>query len=168
MAWIEYIILLAASVFGLLLVAMTWPGLWVMAMASLVYALVTRERYLGVRTLLAILVLALAAELTEFLLGKTAIGRAGGGRAAGIGAAVGGLAGGIFLTLVPIPIISTIVGICVGTFVGAAAGELYISRRPSVALGVGWGAAKARIWALAAKLAVGGVMFLLIAWTAWP
>jgi uncharacterized protein YqgC (DUF456 family) len=168
MAWIEYIILLASGVFALLLVALTWPGLWLMTMASLIYALVTHERYLGVRTLLTVFILTLAAEVAELLLGKTAIGRAGGGRTAGIGAAIGGVAGGIFLTFIPIPVISTIVGICLGTFIGAAAGEMYGSRRPGVALGVGWGAAKARVWALAAKLIVGAVMFLLIAWTALP
>jgi hypothetical protein len=167
-AWIEYAMLLAAGAFGLLLVALTWPGLWLMTLASLLYALLTRGRFLGARTLLFVFTLTLAAELAELLLGRTAIGRAGGGRSAGIGAAVGGTAGGIFLTFIPIPIISTIVGICLGTFLGAAVGEFYGSRRPAVALGVGWGAAKARVWALMAKLIFGGAIFVIIAWMAWP
>jgi uncharacterized protein len=168
MAWIEYAILLLTGAFGLVLVALTWPGLWLMSMAALIYALMTHGRHLGVRTVVAVFVLALAAELVELVLAKTAIGRAGGGRAAGLGAAIGGTAGGIFLTFVPIPVISTIVGILLGTFLGAVIGELYGSQRPGVALGAGWGAAKARLWALLAKLIVGGAIFLLIAWTAWP
>ena len=168
MAWIEYVTLLAAGLFGILLVALTWPGLWLMAMACLVYALLTRERYLGFKTLAVVFVLALAAEIAEIILGKIALNRAGAGRAAGIGAAVGGLAGGIFLTFVPIPIVSTIAGICIGTFVGAAVAELYASHRPRAAIGAGWGAASARIWALAVKLVVGGLIFVTVAWTAWP
>jgi uncharacterized protein YqgC (DUF456 family) len=168
MIWLLYILLLLTCLTGLLLVLLMLPGLFLMAAASGVYTLLTRAHYLGIRTLLMILLLAVIAELLEMSLGGLVTRRAGGSAGAITGATIGGIAGGIFLTFIPIPIIGTIVGICLGTFLGAAGVELLAGRAKTHSIGVGVAAVKGRIGGVIAKLMIGTAMLLLILWAAWP
>jgi uncharacterized protein len=168
MIWLLYILLLVSCLIGLLLVLVMLPGLFLMAAASAVYTLLTRAHYLGLRTLLVILVLAVVAELLEMSLGGFVTRRAGGSGGAITGATIGGIAGGIFLTFIPIPIVSTIVGICLGTFIGAVSVELLAGRAKSHSIGIGVAAVKGRLGGVVMKLTIGLAMFLVILWTAWP
>jgi uncharacterized protein YqgC (DUF456 family) len=168
MVWLYYILLLLIAAGGLVLVTFTLPGLWVMTGASAIYALITHERHLGPKTLITLFLVSLIAEILELTLGGAAAKRAGGGRKAMVGGLVGGILGGIFLTFIPIPIISTIVGICLGSFLGAAIAELLGGQAAVHSLRVGLGAAKGRFQGILAKLALGICMFLLILIAAFP
>ena len=168
MIWLYYILLLLISLGGLVLVAFTLPGLWVMTGASAIYALITHEKHLGAKSLITLFLVSLAAEVLELTLGGAAAKRAGGGRRAMIGGLIGGILGGIFLTFIPIPIVSTIVGICLGSFLGAAAFELLGGEEAGHSLRVGWGAAKGRFQGIISKLVLGICMFLLILIAAFP
>jgi uncharacterized protein YqgC (DUF456 family) len=95
MIWLGYFFLLLVALAGWALVVLTWPGLWLMTGAAAAYALATHAHYLGVRTLLVLLGLTIAAEILEWVLAKSAARKSGGGTSGAVGAFVGGLAGGI-------------------------------------------------------------------------
>ena len=161
MAWLYYLILFIVLIAGWLMTIVTLPGLWLMAGALAAFGLITGwDRYVGWHSVIAMLVLAGIAEVIE--LGAGAAGsKVGGGRRRGmIGALIGGVVGAICLTgLVPIPVVGTIIGVCLGTFLGAAIAELS-DRGVGHSMRVGAGAAGGRLAGILAKLAFGFLMLL--------
>lgn len=169
MIWAYYLLLQAVVALGLMLVIVTLPGLWLITAAAAAYAIVTHHRHLlGIETLLVLLGLTLVAEFVELFLTGFATRRAGGGKSAMTAATVGAVAGGIFLSFIPIPIVGTLMGICLGAFVGAAGAEMLGGRRIDHSIGVGLSAVKGRLMGVAAKVAFGFVMWIIILWMAWP
>jgi uncharacterized protein YqgC (DUF456 family) len=168
MIWLLYLTLLAFAALGLLFAAMLLPGLWLTTSVAAAYAALTHERFLGIKSLITIFALTVAADFLESYVGRAAALKSGGGRHSILGAAIGGTAGGIFFTFIPIPIISTILGVCLGVFVGASCGEFLSGKHPTHSLRVGLSAAKGKVFGLAAKLVLCAVMWIVIAWTAFP
>jgi uncharacterized protein YqgC (DUF456 family) len=148
---------LLAHVVGLLLIPLALPGLWLQVVATLVMTLATGRPGLGWTGLFA--VLALVAEIVEFLSGRWGARRYGGSSAAGWGALLGGLAGALIGG--PIPILGSILMSFVGTFAGALLGEMYAVRTAAPDLRVGYGAVVGRVIGVATKLAMGFVMLSL-------
>jgi len=167
MIWLYYVLLILIAVCALALVVVTLPGLWVMTAAAAIYALVTHERHLGFKSLAALFVLSLGAEILEMTAGGAAARKAGGERRAAIGALLGGIVGGIVGSFV-FPLVLTIVGVCLGSFVGAAGFEFLGGGEASHSLDVGWAAAKGRFVGVMMKLAVGIVMLLVTIIAAFP
>jgi uncharacterized protein YqgC (DUF456 family) len=161
MAWLYYLLLLVFELAGIAITVMTLPGLWLMLAAAAVYALLTHGNYIGWWTLATLLVLATVAEIIEFTSSGAGAKRAGGGRAGLWGALLGGLLGGIFLSFIPIPVLSTLVGVCLGTFLGAMIGELAFGREITHSLKIGFGAAKGRLFGTFIKLGFGCVMLMI-------
>src|SRR5579872_151147 len=145
MIWLYYILLILVSICGIALVTVTLPGLWLMTGAAAIFAIITHERGVGAKTLLALFILSLIAEILEFTAGGAAARKAGGGRRAAVGALIGGIVGGIVGSIV-LPLVLTIVGVCVGSLVGAAGFELLGGGEAVHSLRVGWGAAKGRFY----------------------
>ncbi|MCC6425009.1 MAG: DUF456 domain-containing protein [Phycisphaerales bacterium] len=169
MHWVYYAILILISLTGWILNLFLLPGLWLMVAAAAGYAWITSGWYLGIKSLVFLLVLAVLAELGEFVAGSAGAKKAGGTRRAMAGAIVGALVGGILFTgLVPIPILGTLVGVCLGAFLGAGIIELSIRRELWHSTRVGLGAAQGRLVGILIKLLIGLAMFLLAAWTAIP
>jgi uncharacterized protein len=166
--WLYYVLLIIFLLGGLVLVAFTLPGLWLMTAASAGYAALTHFKYVGLYTLITLLALSLIAEIIDFCWGGVAAKQAGGGKPSVIGGLVGGILGGIFLTLIPIPVISTIVGICLGSFLGAALLEMLYGRQTYHSIQIGIGAAKGKFLGIVTKFIFGGVMFLMILFIAAP
>jgi hypothetical protein len=166
--WCFYLVLLAASFAGLLLLAFALPGLWLMTAACGIYALFTHEHYIGGHTLLFLFGVTLLADIADMAWSKLAMRRAGGSRRGAIGGIIGGIIGGFASILVPIPVLATIIGICLGVFIGAAIGELTGGRSPTHALGVGMAAAKGKLATYVVKLAIGCAMILVIIVMGWP
>jgi len=167
MVWAYYILVLLIAAAGQLMVLVTLPGLWLMAAASAGFCLLTHHRYLGGKTLIALLVLAVLGEVLEIGIGGAAARQAGGSRRAMLGGIIGAIAGGIIGSFV-LPIVLTIVGVCIGSFVGAALFELAGGGTIDHSLIIGVGAAKGRLVGVAVKFGIGLAMLLLIAWTALP
>lgn len=167
MIWLYYLLLLLVAIAGLALVAITLPGLWVMTGAAAIFAWITHGHEIGEKTLIALILLSLVAEVLEFTAGGAAARKAGGGRRAAIGALLGGIAGGIIGSFI-FPVLLTIVGICIGCFVGAAVGELSAGGQAVHSLQVGLGAAKGRFVGVLLKLAFGIVMLIWIVIAAFP
>jgi len=166
MVWILYFLLLISGLIGLVLVILTMPGLWLISTMAAVYALFTH--HLGLKALAALVVLSLIAEVLELTLMGREARRAGGRRGTGVGACVGGVFGSVLGSLIPIPIVGTIFGLCLGCFIGAAAVEWLGGSRTRKSIEVGIGAAKGRAYGVASKLIIGCAMILLIMIEGWP
>lgn len=168
MAVVYYILLFLLLLTGLAITVMTLPGLWLMLAAAGAYAWLTGGAFLGWKTLATLLVLAGLGEVVELAFAGGGAKKAGAGRRGTWGALIGGLLGGIFLSFIPIPVISTLVGVCIGTFLGAMVGELSGGREFGHSAIVGVGAAKGRLMGTLAKTALGGLMMGLTLWVALP
>jgi uncharacterized protein YqgC (DUF456 family) len=153
--WLYYILLLILCVVGLFINILGLPGLWLMVAAYGAYWWATASRdYVGVWSTVTIIVLALLAELVEFLAGAAGSKAAGGSKRGMAGAIIGGIVGGLAGTPL-LPVVGTIVGACLGSFIGAFVIELAIGRTHDDSLKIGIGAAKGRFMGIVAKLAFG-------------
>jgi uncharacterized protein YqgC (DUF456 family) len=161
MFWLYYSILFLTLLSGLAITLMTLPGLWVMLVSALLYGWATHWHYIGRWTLIALFLMAAVAEAIELFSSGAGAKKAGGGRPGLIGALVGGILGGIFLSFVPIPIISTLIGVCLGTFLGATLAESVAGRELQDSALIGLGAAKGRLFGTFIKVGFGGMMFIL-------
>jgi uncharacterized protein YqgC (DUF456 family) len=153
--WLYYILLLILCVVGLFINILGLPGLWLMVAAYGAFWWATASRgYVGVWSAVTIIVLALLAELVEFLAGAAGSKAAGGSKRGMAGAIIGGIVGGLAGTPL-LPVVGTIVGACLGSFIGAFVIELAIGRTHEDSLKIGVGAAKGRFMGIVAKLAFG-------------
>jgi len=147
------LVLLAASVAGLLLIPFGLPGLWVIVLGIVTYGWLTDFRTLSAGLVALAIGLALLGEVVEAWVGFRFAQRYGGSRRAGWGALLGGLVGA--LVGVPVPVVGSVVGGFVGAFAGAALFEYTRARRSGGAVRAGWGAVLGRATAVAVKMALG-------------
>ena len=148
-----FALLALAQVAGLLLVPLGLPGTWLQVVAIGAFAWATRAGATGWTAFGAALLLAVAAEVIEFVLGGRFARKYGGSRRAGWGAILGGLIGAF--VGIPIPIIGSVIGAFIGAFAGAAVLEMTKNPEMRGAMRVGWGAFVGRLAAAAMKSAVG-------------
>lgn len=159
-----HILLLLFLLAGLASILFGLPGIWIMVVAAALHALITGAAYISWWTILALVGLGVVAEILEFALGVAGAKKAGGGARSAWGALIGGFLGALFLSFIPIPIISTIAGACMGAFMGAFAGQYWARRDAGHSLRVGYEAAKGRLWGTIAKLVFGVIVFAIALW----
>jgi uncharacterized protein YqgC (DUF456 family) len=160
MVWLYYLLMLIVLLLGWAVNILGLPGLWLMVAAYGLYGWLSGWNvYVGWPSLIIVVVLAVLAEIVEFLAGAAGSARAGGRKRGMIGAIVGGFLGAIFLSVIPIPVVAQVIGACLGAFIGAAVMEL-TDKDFVHAMRVGVGAAKGRFMGIVSKLAFGGLMFL--------
>lgn len=160
-----YALLAVAQVVGLLLIPFGLPGIWLQVGALAVYGYFTGFTSIGPAAIVVATVLALVAEVIEFVLGGRFARQYGGGSRSAWGAIVGGIVGAVLG--VPVPIIGSVIGAFVGSFAGAALFEYSSRRELRGSMRVGWGAFLGRLAATAVKSAIGvavAVLALLAAW----
>lgn len=148
-----YALLVLAQVAGLLLIPFGLPGTWLQVLGLVGFAALTDFRLVGAVPIVAVLVLAAAGEVIEFMLGGRYARKYGGSKRAAWGAILGGLVGAF--VGVPVFLIGSVIGAFIGAFAGAALMELTRSPDHRAALRVGWGAFVGRLVATAAKSAIG-------------
>ena len=164
---VYYILLLLLMLVGLFVNIMGLPGLWLMVVSYVGYALATGwDTYVGWPSIVILVLLGLAAELVEFFAGAAGSAAAGGRKRGMLGAVLGAVIGGIVGTPI-LPIVGTIVGACAGAFVGAAAME-FTDKDAAHAMRVGVGAFKGRFWGIVWKTAFGLMMFFVAALAGIP
>ena len=148
-----YVLLAVAQIVGLLLIPFGLPGLWVQVGALAIFAWATDFATVGLYSVGIVFLLALLAEIAEFLLAGGFARRYGGGRRAAVGAMVGALTGAI--VGVPVPLLGSVVGAMLGSFVGATLFELTRGTGATPAARAGWGAVLGWITAVALKAGLG-------------
>ncbi len=147
---------IAIMVVSLFLIPIGLPGIWIMVLvlfagtwAGLVHWIV----------LLALLALAIAAELVEWAAVDRLGRRYGGTRRTFWGALAGGILGAI--VGVPVPLLGSLLGVLVGTFAGATLVTWHELRDRDGAVRAGWGATLGRTFAIALKVATGLVILVI-------
>ena len=168
--WIFYFVMLLFLFTGMVITFITLPGLWLMLITAAVYAMLTHFHFIAVKTLAALLGMALVGEIVELGCSGRGAKRAGAGRRGLWGAIIGGVIGGFGLSFV-IPFgfpLSTILGICIGTFAGATLGELSGGQTLGRSALIGLSATTGRVMGTIAKGAIGGAMLLLTLWVGLP
>lgn len=139
---------------GVVLTAITLPGIWLMVLAAMLCTLWQPDLY-SLWTLGVVLAIAIGAEIAEALSSAAGSAKTGGSKAGVVGSLVGSIIGLVAGTiLLPIPIVGSIVGGIVGAGLGALFAERGIAKRPwGEAYRSGKGAAVGRALATVIKTA---------------
>src|SRR2546426_4117183 len=119
------------TIFGLVLVLLGLPGLWVMVAGLVGYGWLTDFRSVGVATITVVLGLAFLGEIIEAWLGFRFARTFGGSRRSAWGALSGGIVGAVMG--VPPPLLRSVIGAVLRSFVGAALFVDSLSPRPQAA-----------------------------------
>jgi uncharacterized protein YqgC (DUF456 family) len=162
-----YLLLLLFLIGGLCIVIVSLPGLWVMALAAAVYAVLTKLALITPRVLLVLVSMALVAEIIDFVAAGAGAKRAGASRRGLIGAVLGGIIGAFVFTI-PLWVVGTLVGVCIGTFLGALIGELSGGKEIGQSVRIGANATAGKLVGILFKLSFGALMLLITMWYAWP
>jgi uncharacterized protein YqgC (DUF456 family) len=149
----QLLILAAVIILSLVLIVLGLPGLWIMIASAVVYNMVVPGDPIGWFSLVAVTVLALAAELLEFTMTAQYARKYGGSRRAGWGAIIGGIIGA--MVGFPVPIIGPVIGAFVGSFCGALVAEITAGSSPGDATRVAKGALIGRVMSTVLKIGIG-------------
>lgn len=145
---------------ALVMIPIGLPGTFLQVAAAVAVAMLSDGTRMSWTWVGVFLLLAIVAEVVEFLCGQWGARRFGGSRAAGWGALVGGIAGA-FVGGIPLPIVGAILMSFFGTFVGAIAGEMWQRGQVEPNLRVGTGALIGRVVGVGTKLCVAFVILIL-------
>lgn len=162
MALLLLAIVLIAS---LIMIPFGLPGLWVMLGAAVIYSATGGGASIGTATLVLVGLLAVIAEVIEYVLSARYVRIYGGSRRGAWGAIIGGTIGAIMG--VPIPIIGSLIGAFAGSFVGALIAELGAGAGKKDASRAAFGALVGRAVAAAMKVAIGLAIAVWIFFAAW-
>lgn len=160
------LLLLAVVLIGaLVMIPFGLPGLWVMLGAAVIYSFTAGGASIGTATLVLTGLLAVIAEVLEYVLSARYVRIYGGSRRGAWGAIIGGTVGAIMG--VPIPIVGSLVGAFAGSFVGALIAELGGGAGRRDASRAAFGAFVGRAAAAAVKVAIGLAIAVWIFFAAW-
>lgn len=154
MGWL----LIPLLVLALLSIPFGLPGLWIM-LAIVIAGTVLGQ--INIIICLICIVVAIIAQLIEFLIVKRMTTQYGGSRKAFWGAMGGGLVG--VIVGAPIPVIGSIIAGMIGSFVGAALVTYAETKELGAAHRVGFGAMVGRAFAAVAKTGAGLTILVLAA-----
>jgi len=147
---------IAVMAIALFTIPLGVPGLWIMVG---VLGIGAWQGVVGYMVLGACIVLAICAELIEWVIIRKFNIQYGGSRLAFWGAIAGGIVG--VIVGVPVPIIGSIIAGFVGSFAGAAAATYYETKKLDSATRVGFGIMMGKMWAAVAKVGAGVAILVL-------
>lgn len=163
MVYVYAVVLTILNLLFLASILFNLPGTWLMVLLAVAIEWWQPDEYLfSWNVLYAAAGLAMLGELFEFGLGAAGTRQAGGSRRAAAIAILGGIVGAIMGTALPIPVAGTLIGASLGAFAGSLLGDLWAGRPLFHSVRAGRGAAVGRFLGTAAKLAVGGVIVVLL------
>jgi uncharacterized protein YqgC (DUF456 family) len=162
---VALLLLAIVLIASLIMIPFGLPGLWVMLGAALIYAYSGGGAAIGTATLVLVGILAVIAEVIEFVLSARYVRIYGGSRRGAWGAIIGGTIGAIMG--VPVPIVGSLVGAFAGSFAGALIAELGAGAGKRDASRAAFGALVGRAVAAAMKVAIGLVIAVWIFSAAW-
>jgi uncharacterized protein YqgC (DUF456 family) len=153
------LILAVVIILSLILIVLGMPGLWIMVASAVTYNLIVKGDPIGWFTLVAVAVLALVAELLDFVMTGRYARKYGGSRRAGWGAIIGSIVGA--MVGFPVPIVGPIIGAFVGSFLGALVAEFTGGSTAGASTRVATGALIGRVVSTALKIGIG---FTVVIW----
>jgi uncharacterized protein YqgC (DUF456 family) len=152
----------------------TLPGNWIIAVFTVLFALLVRgSEGMGLNWWCVGVVIGLAVlgEVIEFAAGAAGAAKSGGSRRgmvlAVVGAMGGSILGAILGTSIPVPLIGNLIGAvlggAVGAFGGAYTGEYWKGKTERERLAVGTAAMIGRVLGTVGKLGIGAIMVVITA-----
>jgi len=153
--WLIILVGIAVIPFGI-------AGTFIIVADVLAYGWITGFRDFSPSFAGILLLIAVAVELVEAVLGAYMAKRFGGSRWAMVGAVIGGIAGALIGTPI-VPILGTLLGAFLGAFVGAAFLEFLHASDASAALRAGIGAFFGTVGGKMTKLVAAVVMAVMTA-----
>jgi uncharacterized protein YqgC (DUF456 family) len=162
-------ILVIINAFWLMLVPFALPGNWLIVITTALFAWWRADdKVFSSYILIVITLLALLGELVEFFGGVAGAKKAGARFLGSLGAIIGAITGAIIGTFI-FPVIGTIFGSCAGAAIGACALEVAGGRRMEDTIKLGIGAGLGHFFGTTAKMALGFLIWLIVAVAAfWP
>lgn len=162
------ILVTVAALSGIGLTLLTLPGTWLTVAAALACELWMPEVF-GTWALVAMVVLAVLAEVAEGAWSAVGAAKAGGSRSGAMGSIVGGLLGAVVGTIaIPVPIVGTIVGGVAGAGAGAIVVERGVKDRSwRQSVEIGKGAAVGRLASIIVKTGFAVVIAAVAIVAAW-
>jgi uncharacterized protein YqgC (DUF456 family) len=163
MTYVAATIVLLASLVGVGLTLLTFPGIWTMVVVALLCQW-WRPELFHWGTLVTAIGLAALAEIVEALASAAGAAKAKGSKTAMFASLVGAIVGAVVGTVViPIPIVGTVVGGIAGAGLAAGGAEWTIKRKGwSESLNVAKGAATGRALSLVLKTGIAAIVALLL------
>ena len=157
--------MLVLNLLWLSLVVFSLPGNWLMVATVVAFNYYEKSAHVySGATVIVIIVLALLAEVIEFVAGMGGAKKAGASFLGATAAVVGAILGAIVGTmLIPVPIIGTLLGSCLGAGLGTLSVEKLKGKTLKDSLKGGFGASKGQFLGVASKLAIGTIIWLIIA-----
>lgn len=161
--WIGAAIVVLSAWLGVGLVAITLPGIWFAVFVALLVEW-WRPEVMSTWVLVAAVVLAIIAEIVEFLSSAAGSNRAGGSRSGVWGSLFGTVVGMIVgQVLIPIPLIGAVIGGVVGAGLGALFAERGIAKRTwTESWRSGRGAAHGRAMSIVFKTGIAAVVAVML------
>ncbi|MBI1337646.1 MAG: DUF456 family protein [Phycisphaera sp.] len=157
--WVTLGVLILVNAAGVGLVVFQLPGTWLIVLATACVSFFIHDT-ISVTTLVVLALLAIGGEVVEFIAGARGAAKAGGARRSAVLAIAVGLIGSVLGTVfIPVPVLGTIVGGCLGAGVGSVMGEKWKGRSWQQARAVGRGAAIGRFWGTVLKITIACVMW---------
>ena len=168
-ALITLLIVINALWLGLVLFAL--PGNWLMVVSTVLFAWWQWDAGVFSKyTLIFITLLAVVGEIFEFMGGYSGARRGGASFFSSLSAIAGAIFGAILGTfLLPVPILGTMAGACLGAAGLSMAAELIVGKKSLPAARAGVGAGVGQFVGIMSKFTVGCLIWLIVAIAAlWP
>jgi uncharacterized protein YqgC (DUF456 family) len=156
-----YLLIVLLGLVALVLSAVSLSGTWLVVLAALLALALPDRDFPGLATVLVFLLIAALVEGAEFLAGTWGVRRRGGSALAGVAALVGGLVGLFVGTLIPIPVVGSLLGMMAGAFGLVYVVERRRLQRADAAAHIAWGTVLSRIAVIVLKV---GVTLAMLSW----
>lgn len=152
--WLGYGVVWLLCLAGIVLSCIALSGTWLVALATILAAVLSGPGFPGWWTVGLFLVLCVLVEGLEALAGSWGVNRRGGSARAGLAAFAGGLLGLVVGGLIPPPLIGSLVGMFVCSFALTYWVELQRLQERAAAAHIARGALVARVLAILLKVVV--------------
>ena len=171
MIFLAAFLLIVVTAIGWFLQLLGLAGNWLIVVAAALYAWwvpIDERLAISTSTLIALLVLAIAGEIVEFVAGAAGVAKVGGSRRSALLALVGSIVGGIVGVFVglPIPVVGSVAAAILfaaaGAMAGAFIGESWKGRDFDTSLEVGKAAFVGRVLGTLAKTIISSIMIAVI------
>ena len=155
--------LVIAFLASVVVIMLGFPGEFLIVLVTLVYILIAGTGKVGWGALGVFALMAVGAEVVEFFAGFLGAKKLGGSTKSGLGALAGGILGAFGGTfLIPIPLVGSVAGVLLGTFIGAAVVEYLAMRKAEASIRAGAGAFFGRLAGIFAKVSVTVIMVVVL------
>lgn len=147
-----YLLVAGLCLVGLFLSCLSISGTWLVVLGTVLATFVSGAEFPGFGTVLLFVYLAVLVEVAENVSGFWGVKKRGGSGWAGLAALVGGLAGAFLGSLIPVPLVGTLLGMLAGSFGLVYLVELRRLRSHDPAMHIAVGAVLARMFVVLLKV----------------